>query len=94
MKKKMTNKSLIPNGSKKLNTTVVREGEHTGHAHRFEAGTATLHGFNEQLFMRVPTKSPVTHEEHKQIDVLSGEYEIKGVQEYDHFAEEARAVLD
>ena len=32
--------------------------------------------------------------EHNKIDVLSGEYEIKGVQEYDHFLEEARDVLD
>lgn len=86
--------SLIPADAEKLKTNVVREGEHTGHAHRFQAGTATLYGFGSQMFMKVPQKAPVTHEEHKKIDVLSGEYEIKGVQEFDHFLEEARDVLD
>lgn len=90
----MKKKTLIPAAAKPLKTNVVREGEATGHAHRFDAGTATLHGLGEQLFMKVPVKAPVKHEEHKKIDVLSGEYEIKGVQEFDHFAEEARAVLD
>jgi hypothetical protein len=90
----MKTKSLIPKGAKPIKSNVIREGEHTGHAHRFQAGTATLHGLGERLFMEVSVSAPVTHEEHNKIDILSGEYKIDGVQEYDHFAEEARAVLD
>ena len=94
MKNQRNKKTLIPPRAKKLKTNIVREGEHTGHAHRFEAGTATLFGMGENLFMKVPNVAPVTHEEHNKIDVLSGEYRIEGVREFDHFLEEARDVLD
>ena len=36
----------------------------------------------------------VTHEEHNAITIKKGDYEIGIVQEYDHFAEEARNVAD
>lgn len=41
-------------------------------------------------------KEPValSHEEHKTISIPPGNYRIGIVQEYDHFAEEARQVMD
>lgn len=41
-------------------------------------------------------KTPVTllHEEHNPVSIPPGEYRIGIVREYDHFAEEARAVAD
>ena len=45
-------------------------------------------------FLRVEAPIEVGHEEHKTVTIPPGEYRIGIVQEYDHFAEEARQVLD
>jgi hypothetical protein len=44
--------------------------------------------------MRAPTGTEVVHEEHRAFSVPPGTYRIGAVREYDHFAEEARSVLD
>jgi hypothetical protein len=50
----------------------------------------------KEKYLRVLGDKPaeVSHEEHKTIAIPPGEYRIGIVQEYDHFAEEARAVQD
>ena len=45
-------------------------------------------------YVRVETETPLRHEEHKEILLPPGEYRVGFVQEYDHLAEEARAVID
>ena len=90
----MKRKTLIPKKSQPQKTNVLREGEHTGHAHRLRGGVFTISTLDERMFLRVDQKTEVRHEEHKSFDVLEGEYEIKGVQEFDHFTEEARQVFD
>jgi hypothetical protein len=45
-------------------------------------------------YLRTHAPIEVGHEEHKTVTIPPGEYRIGIVQEYDHFAEEARQVLD
>jgi hypothetical protein len=45
-------------------------------------------------FLKVEEPTDLTHEEHKTVTIPPGEYEIRIVQEYDHFAEETRQVQD
>jgi len=91
--------------TEKIKSLVVQEGEHTGHAHRlmFRHGEGTAGARCEILrdpktgerYLSIE-KEPVnlSHEEHKTFAIPPGEYRIGIVQEYDHFAEEARQVQD
>lgn len=69
---------------------VLAEGESTGHAHiaigedlEFNAGV-----------LSAPKGARVVHEEHKEIVLPPGKFEVGRVQEYDHFTEEAKNVQD
>jgi hypothetical protein len=78
----------------------VALGEVTGHSHQFdcditgidvvskdsEVGTLTAFNLKEGVEVR--------HEEHHTIPLVVDDYTIGIVQEYDHFLEEAREVLD
>lgn len=78
---------------------IIQWGEHTGHKHAIE-------DYNEEdclyfedkstgkRYLRLVRQKKIVHEEHKPIEVPVADYEIKIVLEYDHFNEEARAVLD
>lgn len=72
---------------------VLAEGEATGHAHKVEDDIA-LFEKDGTLYVGSEEGFTVEHEEHGAITVEKGTYEIGNVQEYDHFAEEARAVVD
>lgn len=88
----------IPVGAKvverKPRGFVLAEGEVTGHAHTIEE-EVELFEKDGTLYLKVKD-APVTvkHEEHGHVEVPAGIYEIGIVKEYDHFAEEARAVQD
>lgn len=88
-----------------VNDPVLQHGEATGHAHRIcmlkhddkrasGGWEVLLEKETQARFLRVTETIEVRHEEHKPITVPPGEYEIKIVREYDHFAEEARNVVD
>jgi hypothetical protein len=84
----------VPAGAQPSDSNVLREGEATGHAHRAVAGDVRLFLGDGRLFMRAPSGTEVRHEEHDVVRVPPGVYEIGGVREYDHFAEEAQEVVD
>ncbi len=84
----------IPEGAKKLDTLVLREGETTGHAHKVTRGNATLYEQDGTLYLRVLTPAEVQHEEHHPQIIPPGDYKIPITREYDHFSEEAREVID
>jgi len=92
---KKSNGNLLSMGkvAKKEKGFVLAEGEATGHAHRVE-DDIELFEENGVLYICSKEEFTVTHEEHKPITVEKGTYEIGIVQEYDHFAEESRAVQD
>lgn len=80
---------------KKLKHLTLAEGEVTGHSHKITKGEATLCEENGVLYLHVESeKAVLTHEEHKTVEIPKGDYKIGIVQEYDHFAEEARNVAD
>lgn len=68
---------------KKLDHLVLAEGEVTGHAHRITAGEAELYEEKGVLYLRVNSEeASLTHEEHKEILLPKGDYEIKIQREY------------
>lgn len=71
---------------------VLAEGEATGHAHRATTGRVIRSGGRVTLENAIA--DTITHEEHKPIVIPPGKYERLIVREYDHAAEEARAVRD
>jgi hypothetical protein len=76
---------------------VLAEGEHTGHAHRIaniETDICELYEKDGVLYIKANNPCNLTHEEHKQITIPEGIWEIGIVKEYDHFLEEARNVED
>ena len=80
---------------KKVAGGVLRLGEATGHKHVARGrGVAVLDAPDGTRYLHAPKGARITHEEHKPIDVPPGDYTITGVREYDHFAEEAREVVD
>ena len=74
----------IPKKSKKLNHLVLAEGEVTGHAHRVRGSEVELLEFEGNIFLSVKSDdAKVTHEEHKEIDLPVGDYEIRIQREYE-----------
>jgi len=73
---------------------VFAEGEATGHAHVTLDEGVTLFKDGDMLYASADSPFVVVHEEHGRVEVPAGDYEIRRVREYDHFAEEARRVAD
>ncbi len=84
----------IPSEAKKQSTNTVAYGEATGHTHRFVGDGVTTYLHMGILYVDVPDKAKLIHEEHHEIDFDAGVYEIGRVKEYDHFREEVREVSD
>lgn len=79
----------------------VQEGEVTGHAHRLQgdafeifAPKGKYNNDTPRKHLRVVRPTMLRHEEHKEIHLPPGDYEVRIVKEYDHFKEEARRVAD
>ncbi len=96
----------LPKGLEISHNPILQHGEHTGHKHmltfrhdgkragsgiQFEVLTNKKTG---ERFLNLKEVSDLVHEEHKTITIEPGLYRIGIVQEYDHFAEEARQVQD
>ena len=76
---------------KKLARAVLAEGEHTGHFHEAHGDGVALY---DDGVLEAPHGAEVTHQEHAPVTVPPGTYDRSIVQEFDHFAEEARNVAD
>ena len=76
---------------KKLDRAILAEGEHTGHYHEAHGSGVA---FYDDGTLEAPHGAQVTHQEHLPVVIPPGTYERSIVQEYDHFAEEARNVAD
>lgn len=93
----------IPKGAKRLNHTHLAEGEATGHFHAATAPDAELFEHTGGLVLAAPSGTEVTHQEHATVlvpgdrihdDQIPGLWDRSIVKEFDHFAEEARDVID
>lgn len=74
---------------------VVAEGEATGHAHTLTPeAVLEMREVDGVLYARIAGPVDLLHEEHKPVSLTEGVFRFDRVQEYDHFAEEARQVAD
>lgn len=65
------------------------------HHHRLEGGSFRVtEGEGGFKLLEVKAKTKLTHEEHKALPVAPGSYEVDIEREFDHWAEEARRVID
>lgn len=80
----------------KIDGNVLQHGEATGHAHRFFSDDFSIveDKKTQKRYLRVVEPGALRHEEHKEINLPSGDFEIRIVREYDHFKEESRRVVD
>lgn len=83
----------IPKEALIIQDTKLIRSQVTGHAHQVK-GNAQVLKDGERLFVRAAQPFELVHEEHKTLVIPEGEYFLDHVQEYDHLAEEARAVAD
>jgi hypothetical protein len=83
----------IPEAAKELATMNLKESQVTGHAHRVH-GAARLFESDGKTYLRAVEPFELRHEEHKTLTIPEGEYLVDDVLEFDHLAEEARAVAD
>jgi len=80
---------------KKLDHLVLAEGEATGHNHRITEGIASLIMLDKILHLEVFSETAkLEHQEHNEIILPKGKYEIGIVKEYDPFEDEIRQVRD
>ena len=82
-------------GKLKAGNIILAEGETTGHAHRISDVEGVVFREKDGMFYLVNKEElTVNHEEHKTVVIPPGIWRVRKVREYDHFAEEARAVAD
>lgn len=80
---------FIPEDLEAREDGILAEGEATGHAHRVVGEGTRLFGSPlGDVFMDVPKRIEVVHEEHKKIALPPGKYQVSIVREYDHFEKE------
>lgn len=88
----------LPAGAKLRRDGILAHGETTGHAHRLAEATDGLlyEGPDGTLYVKAgPRGATITHEEHGPIVVPADSiYRVGAVQEYDHFLEDTRRVVD
>lgn len=74
----------------------LAEGEATGHFHEaIGDGVCVLEmPGSDDLILSAPNGCSVVHQEHARIEIPGGVFRVRIVQEFDHFREEARAVID
>lgn len=76
-------KTTIPKQAKKKNGKIMVYGEATGHAHRFsDSDNVQLFMMDEKLYARVFSPATIIHEDHGDIPVEVGDYEIRRQREY------------
>jgi len=71
---------------------ILADGEATGHHHRVAEGAVME--LNGQKYLSLGKDQIVTHEEHGEVTIPKGDYQIDIVKETDHFKEEIRRVRD
>jgi hypothetical protein len=68
----------------KLPHLTLAEGEVTGHRHRISSGEAELYEREGVLYLRVISPTAIlTHEEHAQVTIPQGNWEIRIQREYE-----------
>ena len=81
---------------KEYGSYVLAEGETTGHKHLLTAVPSSMIVVckDEKGFFFSTQGAVITHEEHKEIKLPAGNYEVVIKREYDYFLEEIKQVKD
>lgn len=82
---------LKKRGAKKIAGDLLFKGQQ--HHHRLR-GKFEQYDVGGVRFVRATKPIELFHEEHKTIPIPAGDYRLDFVQEYDHFLEESRQVID
>jgi len=70
-------------------------GEATGHHHTLEDTPGLeVRAVKGVLYARIVEPTQLVHQEHRALTVPPGIWKVGRVREYDHFAEDARPVVD
>ena len=85
--------NILPATATKLDHRVLRVGR-SGHKHVATGAGVCLYRAETGLVLYAPTGAEIGHEEHEHKTILPGIYAIGAQREYDHFAEEAREIVD
>ncbi len=88
--------STMPSGDSKIiarSRLVLAHGE-SGHSHVIEDDEAELLQIGEQIILSLTKAATLKHEEHGQITLSAGIWEIGRVREYDPFVDMTRQVID
>jgi hypothetical protein len=88
----LRSRSSLPRGSRKTSDNVLARGETTGHSHRIE-GAKVYRSPSDRLLVVVEEEASLVHEEHKQLQIPKGIYEVIHQREYDPLQRQ-RTVLD
>lgn len=75
---------------------ILQHGEATGHYHQATGDAVEVLEQGQEVWMLAPNGAIVVHQEHHPVEVPAhpAGYDRLIVREYDHFAEEARQVVD
>ena len=85
----------LPANLTKLKTTVLAEGETTGHKHKLVGQQVQVFkDSNQQMYVELKEPAQLVHEEHKTIDLDAGNYVIIHEREFEPFEQEIRRVAD
>jgi len=63
---------------------ILAYGEVTGHAHAIEALQAVLYQKDDKRYLSVPIGAVLRHEEHAELPIAAGTYEVIRQREYEH----------
>jgi len=85
----------IPVGGTLKKDLILAEGERTGHTHKIVSGQVQLILLQAAMYLRVISETAkLIHNEHEEISIPEGDYEVTIVREFDPFEEEIRTVQD
>lgn len=83
----------FPNGIKKKNL-VLAYGEATGHCHQFmDSNIVSVFELNQQQYVEISNNAELFHEEHDNLIIPKGKYEVIRQQEVD-LTNELRRIED
>lgn len=81
--------------TKKDKAVTIALGEATGHHHTLYGGIPmSLLEYNERRFLDIQEEVSLKHQEHYELKISRGKYEITIEQEYDYFEESMKKVID
>ena len=93
----LTKVNELPTGATQKqsgDSVVIAYGEATGHTHTATTADVEIYVMGDLEFLVCPSEAKIAHQEHSVAMLPAGIYRIGRVTEFDHFAEEARAVVD